>query len=664
MSLGCALVVAGQYIIAHSPEAANAVDRLFGACGRALTAPVAELFPRGIALGLCLFFGGALLIAAVLGFPADGRCAAAPDLVRPQPPAGARSTALLALAMLLSAATALSLAQAAPGTGTLFLWVLALAVGLLAAVNSDHTRRTSFGNPFSRGEWVGMAVLVALDMLWLSSDLTDWHWAGTPDEAFFFAAAKALAEGRLRGFPLSEQGVFGYHPLASSYYQALFMKLFGADIFGWRLSSVAALAGSLPGLYLLTRELWNRRAGWLAAVLFGSAQLAVGYAHFGYNNAQVYPAILGSLAVLSWSVRRRSVAGHFSAGCLAGLGFYTFYSARVTPLLALLLLWSLGAPRRGTAERTALFAGMLLAMLPVLAHPEQTVAHMLQQTAFGGDPAAVPQRSGLWQPEVLGKVLQHWLLSLLYAVWFKCRSNFDWVPVVDPVVAVSAAVGCYLSLVALVRRAPARFLIPAYVLVALVVGAVSQYDCPPLTRLLTLVPFTAMLAAVALDRLWERAAVIVSPGGGRLVGVGLVAAAVIWNIAALQRSMYQRHHGYGDGTTSELIRITRQLRDDCRIIYIQNDQNEMYSVDMILDEYGLGPRITYIRPFGPSVARVLADVQPPFMVVYDLRRAEEKGAVERALLVRFAAARWSDSAPGKTWNLRYTTVPEGLITSR
>jgi 4-amino-4-deoxy-L-arabinose transferase-like glycosyltransferase len=661
MVLGLLLIVGGEYTIAHGADVANLISDVLGTLGGSIAAPVAGLFPRGVALGLGLLLLGALLVAGAIGFPPTP---CLPNALPRDPfprPLAATVTGLCAATALLALASAFALTQASPGAGALILWLATLAPAFLCTLLVDRSRRNGFGNPFSGVEWAGLAVLVALDVAVVGHDLTDWHWAGVPDESFFFEFAKAICDGRLQPFPLSEKGVFDYHPVLSSYYQALFMRLFGADIFGWRLSSAAALAGSLPFVYLLLRELWNRRAGLIAAVLFGTAQLAIGYAHLGYNNAQVYLPVLASLGILSWAIGRRSLAGYFLAGGIAGLGFYTFYPARLAPLLLFLLLWSFGVLRRSRAEICALLGGMLLTIFPVFAHPSETMAHMLRQTSFG---VGGTDWSRLWQGAVVSKVIQQWVLSVVYAQWSKCGWNFEWVPVVDPVAAALAAVGLCLTVVAMTRRSRARFLLPAYLGVAFVVGALSQYDCPPLTRLLTLAPFTAMLAAIALDRLMERAAALMSPRVGWLLGGGLVVVAVVWNLAALQRSMYRAHHGYGDGTTGELIRIGLQLPADCWIVYIQNDENDMYSVDQILDEYRLGERSTYIRPFGPRVEDRLARQTPAFAVIYYLRREHEKRAVEAAVARRFPAAGWVDSAPGKPWNLRVTLVLGGMTGAR
>ena len=80
------------------------------------------------------------------------------------------------------------------------------------------------------------------------------------------------------------------------------------------------------------------------------------------------------------------------------------------------------------------------------------------------------------------------------------------------------------------------------------VGAVSSYDCPPRAGLLPLAPFGAMLAAVALDRLMERTATLTIPRVGWLVGGGLVIAAVVWNLAALHRTVAEAYGWRRDNT--------------------------------------------------------------------------------------------------------------------
>jgi 4-amino-4-deoxy-L-arabinose transferase-like glycosyltransferase len=674
--LGLCLMAGGQAILANHESAAAFVNQSLGRFGPVLASFMMDTFGRGVALGLGLLLLGALLVAAVIGLP---RPEGAPPHETPGDPTLHASVwqvapGRAAVAGILTVVSLVGLSRSEPGMAAVIIWLGTLAAVFLLVRALDRARHSWIENPFHhRWEWIFVLALVAAVLVLVGHDLTHYRWAGTPDESFFFIAAKDMANGRLHPFPLSENGVFGYHPALSSYYQAAFLKVFGTNIFGWRLSSAIALAISLPFLYLFTREIWSRRAGVIAAVLFGTAQLAVGFAHFGYNNVQVYPVIFASLAILAWAIRCRSLVGHYLAGVIAGMGFYTFYTARLAPLLALLLLWSFGrlSLKRAGAELWALVVGILLAVLPVLIHPATLVAHILQQTAFanGAGPASSGWRglASWWLAErgAFLKVWSDWLQSIFYASWSKSGSNFSWSPPVDPVVGALSVLGLWLGVLALLRRSRARFVTPAFLFSAFVVGAISQAPAPPLTRLLTLVPFTAILAAIALDRLMTSASRWVRwQAAVWLAGSALVAAAVIWNVTALHRSIYDLHYGFGSGTTSELIRMTQALPGNSRLVYIQNAENDMYDVDYILHEYNLGDRTTYIRPFGPQALTALGEISPPFAVVLDLKRGEEFQAVEGSIERRFPGVRWHDSAPGKQWNLRYCSVPAGLIVAQ
>jgi 4-amino-4-deoxy-L-arabinose transferase-like glycosyltransferase len=658
----------GEVILTDTNTATALAIRVLGRYGILATSFMAGIFGRGVALGLGILLVGALLVVAVIGLPppeADLPC-------REPMPASlslpvVRRRAVLAGTLVVTSLVLLH--RPDRGAASVIMWLAALAAVFLLVQALDRSRLTRLENPFRSYEWALVLALVAADLVLVGHDLTHYRWAGTPDESSFFMTAKGIAEGRLRRFPLSQDGVFGKNPLLSSYYQAAFMKVFGVNVFGWRMSSAAALAMALPFLYLLGREIWSSRAGVIAAVLLGSAQLAVGFSHLGYNNNQVYPAMLGSLGILAWSIRRRSLAGHYVAGTIAGLGFYTIYSARLTPLLAVLLVWSFGrlSLRRAGPEVMALVGGILVAALPILTDSGPVMGRMLVHTPFAGEAQLTSAAGGHFSalvanPAPLVKVGKDWLLSIFYAQWSKCGWNFGWSPAVDPIAAALAMLGFCLGGKALLYGFRARFLLPAFLLSALAVGGLSPYPCPPLTRLMTLAPFTALLAGLALDQVMTRTARWVRPrAASGLVGAGLVLMAVTWNVDALHRSIYELHYGYGTGTTSELIRITQGLPRRARVIYIQNAENDMYNVDDILHEYQLGDRTTYIRPFGPRALKALDAVAPPFIVVYDLNRREERQAVEDGVERRFPGALWHDSAPGQRWNLRYLCVPSALV---
>jgi 4-amino-4-deoxy-L-arabinose transferase-like glycosyltransferase len=661
-ALGTLLLAAGQLSVARGDSAAHAWVTHLGRMGAWLVSP--GLFPTGIGFGLALVTLGGLCVA--LALPGGTVLSSTAAVLEPRPRAQPSRWDNVAMAafvacVILSATAAVLITRPEPGTATVVVWMGAVGSGLAGCLLVDRAQGRLPRVNLSRGEMAGLCALTMLCLMLVAYDLSDWHWAGTPDEASFFIVAKRIAEGEASPFPLSPYGVFGFQPVLSSYYQVLFMKLFGMDIMGWRLSSAVALALSLPFLYLAVRDVWSARAGVFAAIFLGTAQLAVGFADYGYNNAQVFPVITGSLAAMVCCTRRRSLGGYYLAGLIAGLGFMTYYVAIIAIPLVIFAGVSLGRlswrPDR-RSEVMALIVPLFLCVMPLLASPGATLAVASLLTLPTGASIADPGSwaTALWAAD--GPVLRplhHWLLSVVYGLWFPGPHHFQTNPVVDPVSGALATVGFWLSMRGLVRRSADGFVGVAYLAAAFIAGAVTPHGRPPLTRLLVLAPLTAVLAATALDLLLQ---VLPRRALGWTVGLLLVAATAAWNVTTLNRSVYERHHGFGDGTTSELIRLAQETPEEQVIYYVQPSHTFMRSVPDIMEQYGLRQRLHHLWGFTPAALTTLSQATPPFFAAHHLRAPEPQQAVERALLERFPNIEWRDSAPGKPWNLRFFQVDE------
>lgn len=62
--------------------------------------------------------------------------------------------------------------------------------------------------------------------------LTNWYYSFIGDEYSFFELAKGIAQGTQKINLLSQKGVYDYHPVLDSFYQAQIMKILGANNFG------------------------------------------------------------------------------------------------------------------------------------------------------------------------------------------------------------------------------------------------------------------------------------------------------------------------------------------------------------------------------------------------------------------------------------------------
>lgn len=669
---GVALIVVGRMALYdgawRAPLARDlaSVGELVGGAFTGITQP-------GNALPFFLAALGCLVVGFVLPSPSGGPAWPAIEPRRVQL-RGARATLLLAvLALAITAYSVDLLRRDNPTNIAALVWFVTLPLGGAAALLLDRRRGTPIGNPLpARIDLIAALALFGGCMVLVGHDIGHWRWMGTPDEANFFPFAREMARGESHHFLLREGGMYDVHPILSSYYQAAFMYVFGVGIFGWRLSSVFALAASLPFVYLVARELWSRRAGVAAGVFFGSTPLAVGFAHFGYNNAQIYLPVTGSLAALVWAMRRRSVFGYWLAGTIAGLSVFTFYPARVSaPLLVLLafgvgeLPWRTtpaGARRVPVLEWSALVLAALIAATPCLVHPQDTFDRMTGQTAFS--PPRGKAAEGETPPSLLervadksGRVLRHLNVSALFPLWYPNPSHFQTNSVIDPLQGALAIVGLVLALRGFRRDAGSRFVLLAYLFSALVVGSVSQHDSPPLTRLLFLCPFIGLLAALAV----RQVGVGLGIEGTRrrfaaIVASLLVATSALWGFGLLRYGIYVRDHGYGEGTTSELVRVMRALPPDWRVIYVQRIPTYMASVDASLAMYDLHERFTYLRQSTEILRHLPKPGETSFLLVDDLPPVPARDDLERAMSERFPGRDWRETAPGRRWNLRVLPV--------
>lgn len=155
--------------------------------------------------------------------------------------------------------------------------------------------------------------------------LTDVPAGWIIDEGPFWLMARgyALEEQNL---PFFDLGVYSF-PASSSMLQGWIMRWAGIDFRGWRFASVLPAAATVIPLYLLTRELFDRRTAVVTNVMLVVNPYFLTFSRLGYNNSQALFPVTLCVYFLVLGIRRNSRFHLWLAGLAAGLGFHTYYAA-------------------------------------------------------------------------------------------------------------------------------------------------------------------------------------------------------------------------------------------------------------------------------------------------------------------------------------------------
>ncbi|MBA3337876.1 MAG: glycosyltransferase family 39 protein, partial [Chloroflexia bacterium] len=141
---------------------------------------------------------------------------------------------------------------------------------------------------------------------WLSTfDLAHWRYANIDDEHAFYAVARDIANGADVNI-FTQEGVYGYHPMLSSYFVGLQMRLLGDDIVAFKAATVVPAALALLLVYLLARTLFGPRVAVISLGLLTPAHCLLAFAHAGYYHLEAMFYASGALLFFVLGARYQS----------------------------------------------------------------------------------------------------------------------------------------------------------------------------------------------------------------------------------------------------------------------------------------------------------------------------------------------------------------------
>jgi 4-amino-4-deoxy-L-arabinose transferase-like glycosyltransferase len=488
--------------------AAVAVATVFGA--QVVLSRSSGTLPEGSRQAIA----GGLLIAGALLFGAGTRrwadAAARLDISPGHEPA---STAWAAPPSLPWLACAIALAAGAT-IGFAFVgetrMIVAAWIGGIAALFISQLRNAALRWPrITRRQRPYLAGLTALLIVVLVTRV--YHLSTLPynldgDFASVGLEARALVAGQRQIFSCGWAGqpMIGYLPAA------LTMSLFGEGLAGLNASGVIEGLLLIVAVYLLGRDLFQPRVG-----LFAAALLTISHTHTAASRQPSYidPVPLVVFAVYSLLIGLRENRGWALAasGILTALCLDVYFSGRIiVPLVGFLVFYLLLFNRRWLRQRTQalLLWGVAVVitcgpMLVVFARDTRGLTARTREV-FIFSPAIIHHEQAVYHTETLaGILLEQARRSALMFHYYPDTGTQFWlhVPFLDPLAAALFTLGIGLSLWRWRRTEYALLL--AWAALVLALGCFLTLNPPYWPHLIVLLPPAVLLAALALNALYE-----------------------------------------------------------------------------------------------------------------------------------------------------------------
>jgi hypothetical protein len=343
--------------------------------------------------------------------------------------------------------------------------------------------------------------LFLLSLVIFTLRLNAWYYSFVGDEFAFYGWAKLIAREHtivdIGNYLFNGTIVFETHTYIASLLQAASIKLFDDLNFGWRFASILASALSIPFFYAFFRTFFVRWVAFSATFFIAVSHYLISFSRIGYDNTQALLAMGMALAAAAWAIRNNSRIAFLATGVALAFCFYVFPAALYIPPIVLWILLSYRPPWRGRAwlHWGLLILTTLIIILPLFSQPYYWESKLQGLVSLNSN-------------QSLTTVVQNILGQFGYAfysfLFIINDSHFVTVAHMDPLTAVFILIGCGVLFRRLGRDKFARTILSSWAMLILFVGATHQYLEPPNTRMILLVPWLGMVAAIGLQWLGAR----------------------------------------------------------------------------------------------------------------------------------------------------------------
>lgn len=464
-----------------------------------------------------------------------------------------------------------------PATG---LWLAGLVLLQVGALWAQHSLARLHLPRLDRNAVLLLGILMLTLALRLPA-LPDLPPDVHGDEAAIGIGARGFLSG-------ATQDLFGVGwfdtPNLSFAIPAVFMRLFGNDLFGLRLASVVQGTVAVLLTYLLGRRLFGARVGLLAAFLLAIAEMHVHYSRTGFHYMQAGFATVLVLYLVVRALDTRRLADFVGLGLACGLCLGLYPAARLAPVLAAayiaVSLLHNRALLRGAAPGlgAAVLAGVLFVapMVPgFLSHPEGFNSRAAEVWVL--TPENVRHEMSAYGVGSVWAVLRIQGQRTLEAFTYTGGSGLQYGhpgPLLDPWTGALFVLGVGAFAFRVRRRSYG--LLAAWLWSTLILGAVLTLDAPFSPHLVGMLPVLALLPALSVDAGWRATAGLFGRSGKAVFAVcaaGVLTAALVANVRDYLEMQVIREQPAGFFTV--LARYAREVNGQYRVYLVSNPDTSL-----------------------------------------------------------------------------------------
>ncbi len=205
----------------------------------------------------------------------------------------------------------------------------------------------------NRKSLLSLLIVLAAAFILRFYDLTNIPPGVHGDEGEWGLIELGVLNGKFKEFfSLAQQGIYFDFSILSFTTQAIFLKIFGANLLGVRASSAFAGTLSLIPFYLLAKEWLSKRSAFLASFVLAFSHWTIAYSRLGISNIWTVFWELWFFFFLFKGLKENSRLFFSLAGIFLGLGLYFHHTFKVIPaILAIFFLFLLIKERKQFFKR-------------------------------------------------------------------------------------------------------------------------------------------------------------------------------------------------------------------------------------------------------------------------------------------------------------------------